>query len=253
MNGHTVTQEDHDAGRYVDAPVGSVVSMEAETATPEAPLEGQAMPDLDKLRDERCIPIAKDLIKLMATDLIPEGSDVIDHHVLVKKFLERFLDADLNITSEVPYVPQLILGVLGGLNRTMQSVDFAPIDEARYDSIARKILAVVAEADVRMTDVTPEEVDADFAPVKEKINAILAVEKLNMMEIKYIMDNIFTAFSTVEGFVNLALEKSSANAEAKLFGIADMTDLSMKRLDQVLKARTEMDEEARERLAREEQ
>lgn len=191
--------------------------------------------DLEKVRDDRCIPIARAVMNDMVDQLLPEDANVkIDYDSLIKSILQKNLDADLNITIETPYVFQLILSALAGLNKTVQTCDMLLIDDARYAAIGRKILAAVAVADVRLVNATSEEVDEDFAPVKAKIDAIFTKEKLSMLEVKYIMDNIFSGFETVSNGFARALEKSSERAEAKLFGIESMSDLTMKRLQEVL-------------------
>lgn len=192
--------------------------------------------DLEKLRDEKCIPIARQMVKELASDLLPVDGTAIPAGPLAQKFLKFGLDADLNITTEASYIFQLTLGVLSGLNVTVQGVETVPIDDVRYFDIGRKILGFVTEHDVTIGSVTPDQTQVDFAPIKEKINALIAEEKLSMLEVKYIMDNIFKNFTLVNNLFSESLEENSRRAEAKLFGIEDMTDLSMSKLDSVLKA-----------------
>ena len=48
------------------------------------------------------------------------------------------------------------------------------------------------------------------------------------------MDNIFQSFTRVNNLFNENLAGNSARAEAKLFGIESMSDLTMRRLNDVL-------------------
>lgn len=195
------------------------------------------MKDLEKLRDEKCLPIAQEILNDLATDMIPDDANVkVDYNPILLKILARTFEADTNIATENSYLFQVLLGVFSALNRTVQECTTVPIDDVRYGVISKKILAIVAKAKVRMGAVTPEESIADFAPIKEELNGLFAEEKLSMLEIKYMMDNIFESFNAVQTGFNMNVEQSSRRAEAKLFKLEDMVDLSMKKLDDVLRA-----------------
>lgn len=224
--------------KFVADGVAEVAVEQTEEAT-VAPSDDQGVavePDLDALRDEKCIPVAQLIIQEMATALMPEGSDLqqIDARPVAIKGLELMLAADLNIAMEASYVPQLILGALSGLNATVQTCDALPTDDVRYAGIARKILQFVSDAKVPLTKVSPEETLAAFAPVKESINALFIEEKLSVLEVKYIMDGIFNSFTAVNNLMSGSLTDSSERAESKLFGIETMSQLTMKQLDDVL-------------------
>lgn len=193
--------------------------------------------DLERVRDDRCIPVARAILSDMASDLIPlDANEKIDYNPVVLKMLQRAYDADLNIQIENSYVLQLILGLLSGLNMVVQKCNILPIDEVRYGNIARQILHIISEANLPMGNSTPEKTLEDFAGVKEKINSIFAEEKLTLLELKYVMDNIFDSFKTVTSLFNVNIERSSEKAEAKLFKVEAMSDVTMKKLDDVLKA-----------------
>lgn len=184
--------------------------------------------DLEKLRDEKCIPTARKMFVEIAADMIPEDANVVvDYNPVLKKLLALGVEADLNLTTENPYVFQLMLGMLSGLNRTVQECTTIPIDDVRYGAIGKKILGYVADANVTIGSVTPEQTDADFAPVKEKINALFAEEKLSIMEVKYIMDSMFEAFTAVNTGFEMAVNKSLVTIEEKLLDVDAMTDVSM--------------------------
>jgi hypothetical protein len=192
--------------------------------------------DLEAARDAKVFPIARATLTDMAELLIPEDASVkVDYNPIVLKILQRSVDANLNITMEVQYLFQVLLGVFSGLNQTMQGVTTTPIDDVRYGRISKELLTLVAEANVTLGGVTPEQTIADFAPIQVKINEIIAREKLTMIEVKYMMDNMFESFSTVNNAVSSQIEKSTASAESKLFGIEDMSDLTVGRVDEVLK------------------
>lgn len=201
----------------------------------------------EKARDAKCIPVARWILNDMAMLMIPENAnDKIDFTPIVLKMLGRTLEADMNIATEVSYVPQLILSVLSGLNKAVQECDFTPVDDVRYGKIAKQILSIVAVADIRMNAVTPEESAADFAPVKEQLKALFTAEKLSLLEIKYVMDTfIFNSFTTVNNIFSKSLQDSTERAEAKLFGVESMSDLTMKKLDGVLLNQTAPKEEAK--------
>lgn len=193
--------------------------------------------NLDQLRDEKCIPLARSMFKDIASDMIPEDANVVvDYNPVLIKLLSKTLEADTNISMENPYLFQLILGVLSGLNRTIQECTFSPIDDLRYGSISKKILDIVSKGNVRMGTVTPEESIADFAPIKEELNSLFAQENISLLEVKYIMDNIFASFTAVEGGFMGLITQHSQDAEAKLFGVEFMSDMTMKKLDDVMKA-----------------
>ncbi len=191
--------------------------------------------NLDKVRDEKCVPIARQIFSDLVTDLLPKDTNPIDLNPLAIKILGYGRDGDLNIASEVSYVFQLVLGVLTALNTTVQKATTTPIDEVRFFNIGSKILDIVSKANVKIGNVTPDETTADFAPILEQINTLFAEEKLTLIEIKYVMDNVFNLFTVVNNVVSGSIEKSSEMAEAHLFGVEAMSDLTLGRLDSILK------------------
>lgn len=209
--------------------------MPEDTTNPENLTPGRT-PTLEEVRDEKCLPIAQSILEILPETLLPEDGISIDHKPLVLAILRKSLEADLAVDSEAPYLAQLLLGAMSGLNATVQVCDTVPLDDVRYASIGKKILAMVAEARVRMTNVKPEDMVADFAPVKEKLNALFAEEQLNRLEVKYITTNILESFSSANSIFGMSLEKTVRRAEAKVFGIEDMSELTMRKLDGFLTA-----------------
>lgn len=191
--------------------------------------------DLDKERDDRCYPVVYGILSDMVEGLVPEDASS-DTKALELKTLQRTLDANLNIALDNPYVFQLILGVFSAFNATIAQCATVPIDRTRYAGIARKMLAILNEAHPRLNPPQESDVEADFAPIKEKINALFAEEKLNGLEVQYIIGALLQAFKNLqEGFM-LSVEGSSKRAEARVFGVEDMTDLTMADLDRVLRS-----------------
>lgn len=213
-------------------PEGEVLPEGVETA-----VAAEAEIDLDKRRDDRVFPVVKKVLEYIASDMIPEDANIqVDYNPVTLKILQEYVDADLNISTEMTYVSQVALNVLAGLNRTVQMCDFLPIDDQRYGTIGRKILQILSDANIPLGNLTPEQNDTAFAPVKEQLSALFAEEKLTWLEIKYVMDNIFDSYKVVNGVVGRSIEDSTALAEAKLFGLDTMNDLTLQKLDTILKA-----------------
>lgn len=189
--------------------------------------------NLDQLRDEKCFPIVREIFKDVAGELIQE-TETPDYNPLILKMLKKTLEADLNITIEVSYVFQVILGMLSGLNSAIQRSSPVKIDDARYASIARRILTIVSDANVRLGSVTVEESKADFEPVVTKVNDLFLAENLSFVEIKYVMDSIFESFKNVNNLFSTNLESSIKRMEAKVLGIGSMDELTMQKLNSVL-------------------
>lgn len=211
-----------------------------ETNLVEAPAEATAPtpvePDLETLRDEKCIPLARKIITDLGTYMIPEdASQKIDLNPLILRIMQSNLDADTNIATENPYIFQLVLGALAGLNAAVQRCDVPTIDDVRFGKIQKKVLDIVSEANITLGSVTPEESEADFKVVVEQLNVLFKEENLSYIEIKYFMDQIFSLWSQTTDFYNGLVAQQSEKAEAKLFGIEVMSDLTMKKLDEALR------------------
>lgn len=196
-------------------------------ASQVAPVE----PDLEALRDEKVFPIVRALMTEMGSDLVNAEDN---HTPLTLKALSLMLDADLNVAQEVSYVPQIILGALAGLNRTLQECEANEVDDVRMSEIANKILAIVAEANVTLGEVTPEVSIAEFAPVKEKINDLFIIEDLSRLEVKYITDKIFNSFSVFNNLIQSSITNATERMEVKILGIETLGDLTLKKLNDVL-------------------
>lgn len=191
-----------------------------ETAAPEV--------DLEKKRDEKCIPVARAMFADIASDMIQPDADISDkENPLLSKLLQKGVDADLNLVTENPYVFQLMLGQLAGMHKTVQECEVIPIDDVRYGTIASKMLQIVSDSNVTLGSVTPEETTADFVPVKEKLDALFIEEKLSHLEVKYIMEGIFKSFETLNSFFDAAVNQSLTRIEEKLMDVDSISDITM--------------------------
>lgn len=195
----------------------------------------KSSPDLEKARDEKCIPVAQEILKDMVEHLlVPNPDDPHAHDDLIMFILRRALETDMNITTEIQYLLQLVLGGFSGFNTTIHSCEFAPIDEERYITIGKKMLAILAGANVRLTNVTPADTTADFAGAKETLHALINAENLTKIEIRYIMDNIWESVKVVNNDISESLARSTEKAEAKIFGNEFMSDLTLGQVNKVL-------------------
>jgi hypothetical protein len=186
--------------------------------------------NLDVLRDEKCVPVAQAILGELSAGLMKE-----DLTELILKALSVELAADLNVSQEVAYIPQLILGVLAGYNASIQKIELVN-DDVRYNDIASKILAIIAKANIRMVSVKPEDVIADFGPALEELKGLFATEKLSRMEVEYIRDNIFNQFTSLNNGIGRSIESATSKVEAKMLGIESLDELSLQKLDSVLKS-----------------
>ena len=184
----------------------------------------------EEIRDEKCFPVTQAILEGMAKNLLEE--DGVKNTAVAT--LSLLLEQDLNVTTDVSYIPQLILGALSGINATVQVCDMAPLDEETYNNVAKKILGILAEAKIKI-GFNPDEVSTVFAGIKDKLSALFLEEKLNSLEVKHIMDNILSAFNAFNNMLASSIEMSSEKATAKLFELDATSDLTMKKLDEVLK------------------
>lgn len=189
--------------------------------------------NLEKVRDEKCFPIARAIFKEFPTGLIPDAGK--NNKALQLSALSVMLDADLNIAEEVSYVNQLLLGVLSGLNKTVQNTGNENADDIYY-GIARNILKIVADHidTVSLDKVTPEVTEKDFADIRIKLVELFEEHNLSQLEVKYITDKIFTEFTNFHNALSASITSSTERMECKILGIEFMSDLNMKKLNDVL-------------------
>lgn len=192
-------------------------------------------PDLDKLRDEKVIPVAKMVLNDLAVGMIPTGEDIVGNfQEVTMQIMRRALDADFNILLENTYLFQLLTTVLGQFTTTMLECDMAQPDDARYITLAKEVLTILATENIAIGELDEEKFKASFADVKSRLNDLFAHENLNFFEVKYIMANIMQSYSTVQQTFSNGVDNSVKRMETKILGIEDMSDLTMKKLDETL-------------------
>lgn len=194
--------------------------------------------DLEKVRDEKCVPLTRVIFKELSTSMIPEDASPSSTAQAdsAMKVLSLFLAEDLNMTSDTTYIPQLLLGLLAALNLAVQDHDVVvQPDDVRFNIISRKVMAILADEEIPMgMEVKTSDVETAIVPMKEKLKALFAEENMTSLEVTYVINNIFAAFNSVNSMVARSLEESLARAEAKLFEVDAMTQLGTKKLNEVL-------------------
>lgn len=185
--------------------------------------------DADKLRDEKCIPVARAILSEIPATLLADDIDP-----LVLSILQKALDMNMNITTEAQYLFQLILGGFSGLNTILHTLVLEPVDEERYVAISQKILQILADSNVRLTGATTEEVEKDLTDAKVQLQELFTAEKLTSIDLDYIVEKILSAVATVNNKVSDNLASSTSRAEAKIFGVESMDEITVKHVNDVL-------------------
>ena len=197
-----------------------------------------AGPDLEAIRDERVVPVAKgvlqDMAALMTTADLNKDTDFTK---LLIKILNRSLDADLNLTTENPYIFQLILGAFSSFSAVVQKAKITPTDDARYARIGREMMVLLAGVDIPMgTKVAPADQEAAIATIQPQLEALFEREGITWLEVKYILEGMLQSFKLNEQMFSGNVQRSVEKMEAKILGIEEMSDLTMSKLDATLKA-----------------
>ncbi len=169
--------------------------------------------DLEKLRDEKCTPIATAILGEMSKEL---NTSTDNQNGLTMKALSLMLSHDLNIETEVSYVPQIILKEISEINAKLQESTAIEADDQKYGIIANKILEIGADLD--------------------KLNQLFKEENLTKIELRYIKDMIFDNFTELNNKIQNSIVMATEKAESKALGVETMADLSLKRLDEFLKS-----------------
>lgn len=190
-------------------------------------------PDLDQLRDDRVIPVARETLKIMAGQT---GTDDKDSYVAaLTDILRVSLAADLNLTMENPYIFQLTLGVYAAFQNVAQQVPMAESQDPRYAKIGREMMGLLVSANVPMgMNVKQEEQEKALEGIKPQLEALYLRENLSNLEVGHILEGIFRAFKTMEQGFSGNVERSVKRLEMKILQLQDMDDLTMSRLNEVL-------------------
>lgn len=195
-----------------------------------------AAPDLEALRDEKVVPVARGVLTDMAGEIAATDINAAtDLTSVIIKILKRGLAADLNVTTENPYVFQLVLGAYAAFSGTIQKCKVTDTPDARYGKIGGELLTLLANANVPMgTKVIKQEQEAATDALQSQIEDIFARENLTWLEVKYILEGLFRSLKSIEQVYSSNIELSVKRMEAKILGLGDMTDLSMAKLDEML-------------------
>lgn len=187
------------------------------------------MDDLDKLRDEKCVPITISVVQEMGHTLNTSDDD---HNDLTLKTLSLMLSKDLNVDSEVAYVFQLILKGLAELNKALQEVYSINVDDVRYGEIANSLIGVIGDNITDYINITED----TSLKVKEKVQHIVSEHNLTKLDLRYIKDMIFDNFTAFNNKTQNSIINATEKAETKALGIETMSDLTLKKLDEFLKS-----------------
>jgi hypothetical protein len=201
----------------------------AEVAPPEAPKV-----DLDAEQDARCAPVAQGILEDMANS--ESVSDKSQFAQVIMGVLKRALDANLNVAMDNPFVFQILLKAVGAFNNAITATKMTPLDDARYGRIAHELLKVFASAHVPMGNkVTEDQIKEALAAVQPQFDAIFEREKLNTLEVRYILEGVLKTTQTLQGFFTRSIEESVDRMEEKILQIGHKTELTMGKLDDILK------------------
>lgn len=203
----------------------------------EAPTE-PVEPNLEAQRDERVVPVARGVLKDIADGKPATGEDqTSEFQEVIMKGLKRSLDADLNLTTDNPYIFQLVLGVFGAFSAVMQKATFAQQQDEKFARIAHETMALLVSVEVPMgTKVKAEEQIAALEGILPQLNELFARENITWLEMKYILEGMFNALKTTEASFMNSVAQGLQRMEAKILGIQDLSDLTMRKLDETLQA-----------------
>lgn len=196
----------------------------------------------DDLRDVRVAPVAQGVLDDMAEEAAANDvSGSQDFKPLVMKVLQRTLDADLNLTTDNPFVFQLMIGAYSSLSAVIQKCTTNEAREARFGAIGTEMLKVFAGARVPMgSKVKPEDQLKAMEAVQPQLQAIFDREQLTSPEVLHILKGMFRMLQGVEQIFSDSVSQSLHRMEAKILEVNDMSDITMKKLNETLM--TDIDE-----------
>ena len=192
--------------------------------------------DLDKARDEKCVPLAMGVLQDAATDM-PVTDEAVpkDFQPLVTKIKMRALEADTNLLMENPYIFQLVSSHLQGLNAAVQAAVKAPLDRERYERVMKQILTIFSTVPIKAGKTSDEERLAAFDGVKQYLETLMEQEHITELESQWMMATLIQAFKATHEIFSTDIDMHSEKAMAMKMGIESMMDMTMKGLDAALK------------------
>ncbi|MBK3666180.1 hypothetical protein JJE66_33785 [Bradyrhizobium diazoefficiens] len=204
----------------------------APKTTPEA---GPAAPDLAKQQTDKVQPVAQGILEDMTTMLIPEDGVSFNMDALELATIKRFLDADLNITTDVPLAFQYVVSGLTGLSQVLAHCAYPePHTQVDYAEAARAVLAIIAKANAELGDTATAAQSLQAA--KADLEALFADKNMSAIDVRYIVNSIMQSFQSLQLGTEKSIEESMSRAQAKAFGVGDVIDVTMGKLDAFLNA-----------------
>lgn len=193
-------------------------------------------PNLEQERDARVLPVVQGVIEdLSGIDTAVKVNDRSEFTNVLISIIKRALAADLNLTTDNPYVFQLVLGAFGAFNQFVMSCKTVDSEDLRFSKIAHEIMVLFSGAKIPfgMTVKTEDQVTA-LESIRPQMEEIFAREMLTKLEITYILEGLLNAVKVTEQVFSQNVEDSVKRAEAKILQIPDMMDLTMTKLDWAL-------------------
>jgi hypothetical protein len=219
----------------------AVPPTEAEIAAAIEEGNGAPKRDLDKERDDRVIPVAQGVLEAIAgQNVAVDVNDKSEFTNLIITILKSALAADLNLTTDNPYIFQLVLGVFGAFNQVVMTSKMSDMPGARYSLIAHEMMGLLAEAKVPMgMGVKTEDQVAAIRTIQPQLEEIFAREMLTSLEVRHILEGLMNALKVTEQSYSDSVQQGVERMETKILRIDSMTDLTMKQLDAALTANIE--------------
>lgn len=225
------------------APAPTEAVPENTTAARGTPVAG---PSLEQQRDLRVVPVAQSTIEVIAgQNTAVDVNDRSEFTNVILSILQKSLDADLNIVTDVPYIFQLILSVYSAFNTVALAAKKPDVDMARFSKIAHEMMGLLASAKAPMGDgVKPEDQVTALEGIKPQLEELFSRENITQLELSYILESLMHTLKVTNDSFQQQIQRSVDRAEAKVWRLDDFSDLTLKKLDKVLQ--TSMDDLVKE-------
>lgn len=197
--------------------------------------------DLDAERDIRVIPVAQGVLKdLAGQSAALDINDRSEFTNVIAKIVNRFIDADLNVTMDNPYVWQLIISIFAAFMQVVMESKMAEPQDERYSKIAHEMMALIAGVTVPIgMGVKTEDQVAALQSIKPQLEEIFAREMLTRLEVMHIMEGLMNAMKVTNQTVERHVQDGVERMEAKILKLNDLSELTMGKLDTTLKTSIE--------------